>query len=576
MVSSTSPEPLVNVSIFHVLLSMIPLAMIALISSSMNLGLESSILIGLFRTLLQLSLLSFILQPIFILGDQHWYIVVAYIFLMVTITAHESTQRVSYHFPGMFGGILLSLLINVTAVSLFAFGIVVKPVPVPWEPQYVIPIAGMLLGNSINGVSLSLNSLLTSLIEDKSEIELMLSFGATSNEASARIIRKAVRTGATPILNSMAIIGLVSIPGMMTGQILAGSAVSEAAHYQMMIVYMIAVCTFGTILMETFVVLKAVFDLKLEIPRTDRLVKREKKRSMSSTIESLLGLCCKGKNLQEQPPSNISERELLNDHDLEIERYVQKPRGTIEIRSLFSNPGKPTRILNVSEISKSFHDSDMRSEEKFQRNNSNPLFQDISFTAGSGEIILISGPSGVGKSQLFRAIAGLTPLNSGFVSLDEKHFHATEGGMANWRRRVRYVTQNKVAIPGTPRDFMVRITNFHTWRIDNSSLSSIELPLTKEEMNASCLELIQKFGLGISSLDKEWTTLSGGEAQRMIVAMALASRPQVLLMDECTSALDMNSKLIVENTVEKHAENFGISVLWITHDKNQVDRMKKK
>ncbi len=79
----------------------------------------------------------------------------------------------------------------------------------------------MLLGNCINGVSLSLNLFLTSMVESSREVELLLSFGASSYEASARLIREAVRTGAMPQLNGMAIIGIISIPGMMTGEIYA-------------------------------------------------------------------------------------------------------------------------------------------------------------------------------------------------------------------------------------------------------------------------------------------------------------------------------------------------------------------
>jgi putative ABC transport system permease protein len=81
------------------------------------------------------------------------------------------------------------------------------------DPQYVIPIVGMLLGNCINGVSLSLNSILTALVESTREVELLLSFGANSYEATARLFREAVRTGSMPQLNSMAIIGIISIPG---------------------------------------------------------------------------------------------------------------------------------------------------------------------------------------------------------------------------------------------------------------------------------------------------------------------------------------------------------------------------
>ena len=103
-------------------------------------------------------------------------------------------------------------MFNVTWVSLFAFAIVLQPSPV-WDPQYVIPIVGMLLGNCINGISLCLNSMLVSMVDSAREIELLLAFGASPYEASARLLRESIRTGTMPQLNSMAIIGVISIPG---------------------------------------------------------------------------------------------------------------------------------------------------------------------------------------------------------------------------------------------------------------------------------------------------------------------------------------------------------------------------
>ena len=78
-----------------------------------------------------------------------------------------------------------------------------------------------------------------------------------------------------------------------------------------------------------------------------------------------------------------------------------------------------------------------------------------------------------------------------------------------------------------------------------------------------------------TDMDKEWSQLSGGEAQRMLVALALASKPQVLLLDESTSALDLDVKQKVEHCVQDHATRFGTSVMWITHDVEQIERMKK-
>ena len=74
-------------------------------------------------------------------------------------------------------------------------------------------------------------------------------------------------------------------------------------------------------------------------------------------------------------------------------------------------------------------------------------------------------------------------------------------------------------------------------------------------------------------LQKEWSSLSGGESQRVIVALALASNPKALLLDESTSALDNKNKIILENMVLQYAKQFGVAVVWISHDNDQLKRM---
>ena len=90
-----------------------------------------------------------------------------------------------------------------------------------------------------------------------------------------------------------------------------------------------------------------------------------------------------------------------------------------------------------------------------------------------------------------------------------------------------------------------------------------------------CRDFLLSWGMEASSLEKSWSMLSGGEAQRVIVAIALASRPRVLLLDECTSALDLATKILVEQSVEAFAKTSDSSVLWVTHDVEQVKRMSR-
>ena len=98
----------------------------------------------------------------------------------------------------------------------------------------------MILGNSLTGIAISLDRFLEHLAVRSAEVELYIAYGATRREALTPPLRAAVRTGMIPIMNSMAAAGIVALPGMMTGQILAGSPPLQAVAYQIVVMFMIA------------------------------------------------------------------------------------------------------------------------------------------------------------------------------------------------------------------------------------------------------------------------------------------------------------------------------------------------
>lgn len=209
MMSPTNHDDLIQLSSFQVAIMALPLLGLAGVSWYLGLGLESPILVGTVRSFVQLSILgAFILDPIFRWGVERWFVVVGYVFAMIILSASEATKRSKYYFEGMFWYVLGILLLNVAWISLLAFVFVLKPSPV-WDPQYVIPICGMILGNCINGISVGLNAMLTSMVESSREVELLLGFGANSYEACFRLLKESAGQGSLPQLNGMAIIGKI-------------------------------------------------------------------------------------------------------------------------------------------------------------------------------------------------------------------------------------------------------------------------------------------------------------------------------------------------------------------------------
>src|SRR5262249_43807261 len=121
------------------------------------------------------------------------------------------------------------------------FSLLTQLHPEPWyHPRYALPVLGMILGNTMTGVSLGLDVLTNGLVREQAAVEACLALGGTRYQALLPVLRDALRSGFMPTINGMAAIGLVSLPGMMTGQILAGVEPVDAVKYQLLIMFLIA------------------------------------------------------------------------------------------------------------------------------------------------------------------------------------------------------------------------------------------------------------------------------------------------------------------------------------------------
>ncbi|MCD6388638.1 MAG: iron export ABC transporter permease subunit FetB [Desulfobulbaceae bacterium] len=229
------------------------------ISFKMRLGLHNQLLISASRTVIQLLLVGMVLRELFKTSQLGWIMLMAFVMLTVAGRAVQSRQK--RRLKGLWGyGIgTSSMFISSFAVTFFALTAVVSVTP--WYmPQYAIPLLGMLLGNTMNGVSLAMNQLTQTAWQQKAFIEQRLLLGQDRVQAISDIRSDSIRTGMIPIINSMATCGIVSLPGMMTGQILAGSPPYEAVKYQIMIMFLIAAGTGFGVMASVFLTSKHLFD----------------------------------------------------------------------------------------------------------------------------------------------------------------------------------------------------------------------------------------------------------------------------------------------------------------------------
>ncbi|AMT96766.1 MULTISPECIES: ABC transporter permease [Psychrobacter] len=223
---------------------------VILLSWRLRLQLTKTLLMAAVRTVVQLSFIGLILAWIF--AREQWYEVLVILTIMTLIAGSAAKNRVKRHYKGLFTDTLLA--VSASGILVTAIAIVMILQVQPWyTPQFVIPILGLILGNSLTAISLTTNQLINAFHEQQGRIEMMLSLSARPFEAVHDPIRSAIINGMTPTLNSMLVVGIVSLPGMMTGQILAGADPTQAVRYQIVTMFLICVssmlgCTISALL----------------------------------------------------------------------------------------------------------------------------------------------------------------------------------------------------------------------------------------------------------------------------------------------------------------------------------------
>ena len=260
---------MIQLSVFDLSLAALLVLALALTSARIYPGLAKQLLVAALRTAIQLTLIGLVLKALFANSNLLWVGLLS--LLMLVVAGREVMARQHRRFAGRWGyGIgVVSMFVSSFTVALFALIVVVGNEP--WyQPQYAIPLLGMLLGNTMNGIALALDRLTQSAWEQRDVIEARLMLGYSASEAVSGIQQQVFRSGLIPIINAMAAAGIVSLPGMMTGQILAGAEPVEAVKYQILIMFLVSAGSgFGT-LAAVHLAVRRLFDERQRL-RLDRL-----------------------------------------------------------------------------------------------------------------------------------------------------------------------------------------------------------------------------------------------------------------------------------------------------------------
>lgn len=373
-------------------------------------ALAKGLLVSASRCALQVSLLgSIVLQKM--MGVKKPEIVLAWILGVGIIAGREAVSRIQYSYPNknrnLYGSVLFSgVAVLGLTLSLNLFGSVQ-----PWfDPRTWIPIAGMLFGNTLNASALGASSITKQFATAFESVELRWMRGATTQEAVAPLLEESFGVSLMPTINGLAATGIIHIPGMMSGQILAGQSPQQAALYQIVINFLIASTAILSVQLIIHSSVRSIVDTKESRLRCNVLETNDSRK-------------------KDLPPTSESSSTEQSMRSLFLQK-ISSPRN-----------GDTLPVLELKNLEVP------RAKAK------------LDLELRPGDRIAISGKSGAGKSQILRTIVGLEDVNrDSDVSLFGKAVAPTD--LPNFRSRVCLVPPNKPNLEGTPNQFYEQILRY--------------------------------------------------------------------------------------------------------------------
>jgi putative ABC transport system permease protein len=217
-------------SILALIFTLVFIVITMFVSLWQKLGLEREIAVGTIRAAIQLFAIGYVLQYIF--NTEHPALIMLIIMIMIIVASLNAGNR-GKGLNGILWRIVLSIAATELLMMMFLLGLrIIQPIP-----QYIIPISGMTIGNAMVVSGLFLNQMRREVEASRAEIDTMLALGATARQAIQQSLKRSVKSSMIPTIDGMKTVGLVQLPGMMTGMIVAGANPVEAVRYQILIMF---------------------------------------------------------------------------------------------------------------------------------------------------------------------------------------------------------------------------------------------------------------------------------------------------------------------------------------------------
>lgn len=474
-----------------------------------------------------------------LLGATRPGILVAWIVGIGLIAAQQAVSRLDYVYDDIYTHLLIAIMGSVVLVLGVSIATNMLGVISPWfAPSTIIPVAGMLFGNAISASSIAAKTLTREFVSGKAALELRLARGASVQEALRPLIRTSLSDALTPTINTLAITGIVHMPGMMTGQILAGQNPQQAAAYQTLILFLIASTASISVQLLTHFVTHKMIDFK-DIRLLDRL--KPKNAGIAENPSNDSGkrvspfLLLRAKIAKKLPTTKPGTQDFRREEVSFAVPIVKKLGDTLDEDNLDALPVLTVEKLRVKRIG-----------------------QQVSLTVQEGDRIGIVGTSGSGKTQILRSLVGLEMVDRSESSLRLGTRYPKEMTWPDWRRQVSWISQDRPTVEGTPNMLFAELVGYKSQSRSEQLVNEIGNPL----------EIAKDWNLEPEAFDRPWVTLSGGEAQRASLAIALALKPRMLLLDEATSGLDAVTQTLFEESLLK----MKIPIIMVTHSKDQLLR----